>query len=56
MLENLRNDTKNIETKTLQNTQLKFYKVMAVPMLTYTSENRSNKKKIESAEMKFYFR
>jgi hypothetical protein len=44
-------------SKTLQSTQLKFYKIMAVPMLTYASENwtinRSDKKKIESAEMKF---
>jgi hypothetical protein len=43
--------------KTLQSTQLKFYKIMAVPMLTYASENwtinQSDKKKIESAEMKF---
>jgi hypothetical protein len=51
------NDTKNIETKTLQTTQLKFYKIMAVPMLKYEIENwtinRSDKKKIESAEIKF---
>jgi hypothetical protein len=50
-------DTKNIEIKTLQRTQLKFYKMMAVPMLTYASENwtinRLGKRKIESAEMKF---
>jgi hypothetical protein len=36
---------------------LVFYKIMAMPMLTYASENwtinRSGKKKIESAEMKF---
>jgi hypothetical protein len=46
-----------LRQKTLQSTQLKVYKIMAVPMLTYVSENwtinRSDKKKIESAEMKF---
>jgi hypothetical protein len=44
------------QKKNLQSTQLRFYKIMAVPMLTYASENwtlnRSDKKKIESAEMK----
>jgi hypothetical protein len=43
--------------KTSQSTQLKFYKIKAVHMLTYASEtwtiNRSDKKKIESAEMIF---
>jgi hypothetical protein len=38
------------EKLTLQSTQLKCYKIMAVPMLTYASENwtinRSDKKKI----------
>jgi hypothetical protein len=42
---------------TLQRAQLKFYKIMAEPMLTYTSKNwtiiRSDKNKIESAEIKF---
>jgi hypothetical protein len=48
---------RTLRQKTLQSTQLKFYKIMAVPMLTYASENwtinRSDKKKIELAEMKF---
>jgi hypothetical protein len=43
--------------KTLQSTQIKCYKIMAVPMLTYASENwtrnPSDKKKTESAETKF---
>jgi hypothetical protein len=46
----------NTETKTLKRTQLKFYKVVAVPMLTHASENgtinRSDKRKTESAEMR----
>jgi hypothetical protein len=29
---------KNIETKNYAKQQLKFYKIMAVPMLTYASE------------------
>jgi hypothetical protein len=49
---------RTLRQKTSQNTQLKFYKIIAVPMLTYASENwtinRSDKKQIESAEMKFY--
>jgi hypothetical protein len=53
----VQNGTKNIETKNFAKQQLKFYKIMAVRMLTYASENwtinRSDKKKIESAEMKF---
>jgi hypothetical protein len=53
----VRNDTKDIETKNFAKQQLKFDKIMAVPMLTYASENwtmnRSDKKKIESAEMNF---
>jgi hypothetical protein len=53
----VRNDTKNIETKNFAKQQQKFYKIMAVPMLTCASENwtidRLDKKKIESAEMKF---
>jgi hypothetical protein len=50
----VRNGTKTIETKNFAGQQLKFYKIMAVPMLTYASENwtidRLDKKKIESAE------
>ena len=38
-------------------TQIKFYKVMAVPVLIYGIENwslnRSDKRKIEAAEMRF---
>ena len=38
-------------------TQIKFYKVMAVPVLMYGSENwslnRTDKRKIEAAEMRF---
>jgi hypothetical protein len=48
---------RTLRQKTLQITQLKFYKIMAVSMLTYASENwtinLSDKKKIESAEIKF---
>lgn len=48
---------RTLKNKTLQSTQLKFYKVMAVPTLTYASENwtlnRSDRRKIETAEMKF---
>ena len=43
--------------KTQLSTQIKFYKVMAVPVLMYGSENwslnRSDKRKIEAAEMRF---
>jgi hypothetical protein len=48
---------RTLRQKTLQSTQLKFYKIMAVPMLTYAGKNwtinQSDKKKIASAEMKF---
>jgi hypothetical protein len=48
---------RTLRQKTLQSTQLKFYNIMAVPMLTYASKNwtinQSDKKKIESAEIKF---
>jgi hypothetical protein len=48
---------RTLRQKTLQSTQLKYYKIMAVPMLTYASENwtinRSDKNKTESGEMKF---
>ena len=41
----------------LLSTQIKFYKVIAVPVLMYGSENwslnRSDKRKIEAAEMRF---
>ena len=43
--------------KTQLSTQIKFYKVMAVPVLMYGSENwslnRSDKRKTEAAEMRF---
>lgn len=48
---------RTLKNKTLKSTQLKFYKTMAVPTLTYACENwtinRSDKRKIETAEMKF---
>ncbi|KAJ4431286.1 hypothetical protein ANN_19883 [Periplaneta americana] len=48
---------RTLKNKTLQSTQLKFYKVMAVPTLTYASDNwtlnRADRRKIETAEMKF---
>jgi hypothetical protein len=41
----------------VDSTQLKFYKIMAVPMLTYARENwsinLSDKKQAESAKMQF---
>jgi hypothetical protein len=50
--ENVQNNMKNTETKNFAKQQLKFYKIMAVPMLTYASENwtinRSDKKKKQS--------
>ena len=46
-----------LQGKTQLSTQIKCYKVMAVPVLIYGSENwslnRSDKRKIEAAEMKF---
>ena len=43
--------------KTQLSTQIKFYKVMAVPVLMYGNENwslnRSDKRKIEAVEMRF---
>jgi hypothetical protein len=43
--------------KTRKDTQLKFYKVMAVPVLLYGCENwtlnRVDRRNIETAEMKF---
>jgi hypothetical protein len=50
---NLRNDTKNIETKNFAEQQLKFYKTMGVAMLTYASENWTINRSDKSAEMKF---
>ena len=47
---------RTLKNKTLRKTQLKFYKTMAVPMLTYACENwtlnRSDRRKIETVEMK----
>jgi hypothetical protein len=46
-----------VTNKTRKDTQLKFYKFMAVPTLLYGCEtwalNRSDKRKIETAEMRF---
>jgi hypothetical protein len=53
----VRNGAKNIRTKNFAEQQLKFYKIMAVPMMTYASENwtinRWDNNKTESAEIKF---
>ena len=49
--------SRTLKGKTQLSTQIKFYKVMAVPVLMYGSENwslnRSDKRKIEAAEMRF---
>ena len=49
---------KTLKGKTQLSTQIKFYKAMAVPVLMYGSENwslnRSEKRKIEAAEMRFF--
>ena len=49
--------SRTFKGKTQLSAQIKFYKVMIVPVLKYGSENwspnRSNKKKIEAAETKF---
>ena len=49
--------SKTLKGKTQLSTQIKFYKVTAVPVLRYGSENwslnRSDKRKIEAAEMRF---
>jgi hypothetical protein len=46
-----------LKGKTQLSAQIKFYKVMAVPVLMYGSENwstnRPDKRKIEAAEMRF---
>ena len=48
---------RTLKNKTLQETQMKFYKTLAVPVITYGCENwslnRTEKRKIESSEMKF---
>ena len=48
---------RTLKGKIQLSTQIKFYNVMAVPVLMYGSENwslnRSDKRKIEAAEMKF---
>ena len=50
--------SRTLKGKTQLSTQIKFYKVMAVPVLIYGSEkwslNRSDKRKIEAAEMSFF--
>ena len=45
--------SRTLEGKTQLSTQIKFYKMMAVPVLKYGSENRSEKTKIEAAQMRF---
>ena len=49
--------SRTLKGKTQLSTQIKFYKVMAVPVLMCGSENwslkRSDKRKIETAEMRF---
>ena len=49
--------SRTLNGKTQLPTQIKFYKGMAVPVLMYGSENcslnRSDKRKIEAAEMRF---
>ena len=49
--------SRTLKGKTLLSTHIKFYKVMAVPVLMYDNENwsinRSNKRKIEADEMRF---
>ena len=48
---------RTLKEKTQLSTQIKLYKVTAVPVLMYGSENwslnRSDKRKIEAAEMRF---
>jgi hypothetical protein len=45
---------KNIETENFAEQQLKFYKIMAVPMLTYANENRTINRsaKIKQSQLK----
>jgi hypothetical protein len=46
-----------LRNRTRKDTLLKFYKVMAAPMLTYGSEfwamNKADRRAVEAAEMKF---
>lgn len=47
---------RTLKNKTLKTTQLKCYKIIAVPLLNYTSKNwtlQRSEKKIEISEMKF---
>ena len=48
---------RTLKNKTRKETMIKFYKVMSVPAITYGSEtwiiNKSDKRKIQSAEMRF---
>ena len=50
-------ELRTLKGKTQLSTQIKFYKMMAVPFLMYGSENWSlnllDKRKIEAAEMRF---
>ena len=49
--------SRNLKGKTQLSTQITFYKVMALPVLMYGSENwslnRTDKKKIDAAEVRF---
>ena len=49
--------SRTLKGKTQFSTQIKFYRVIAVPILMYGSENwslnRSDKRKIEAAELRF---
>ena len=49
--------SRTLKGKTQLSTQIKFYKVVAVPVQMYGSENwtlnRSDKRKLEAAEMRF---
>ena len=49
--------SRTLNGKTQLSTQIKFYKVIAIPVLMYGSENwslnRSDKRKIEAAEMRY---
>ena len=49
--------SRTLKGKTQLSTEIKFYKVMAVPVLMHGSENwtlnRSDRRKIEAAEMRF---
>ena len=48
---------RTLRNKTRKDTMIRFYKVLAVPLLTYGSENwvlnRTAKRRIETAEMRF---